>query len=152
MYISWRPQWNCFDEEIIEQAEFCFDKDMCRPACEASFFANGTLRTAVADQKSINDSCSRRKSDCSTTKLIKGIEFINVTWSPQTQRISCALFRTCMDYTNYFRVKAFSLNKQREKVNTLFVCDNTHIALSSKFQTSWFEFATRVGKVSFKVF
>ena len=126
MYISWRPQWNCFNKEVTELAEFCFYDMSCFRACEVSFFANGTFRSAVGDRTNISNACRKRKQDC---KIIgeqnKEIDFVNVTWSPETQRISCTLFTTCMDYRNSFSVMAFSLNNRRAIVDTLVICHNS---------------------------
>ncbi|CAB4003806.1 ---NA--- [Paramuricea clavata] len=121
-YISWRPQWNCFDENIIEQAQFCFYDGPCFPVCEASFFANGTFRAARTYEDEIINVCRKRDdckfiSDQDSTKINNvSNKFINVLWSPETRRITCALFRTCMHYTYTFSVKAFSFNDGRERI------------------------------------
>ena len=123
VYISWRPQWNCFDKEVTELAEFCFYDMPCFRACEVSFFANGTFRSAVADRANIRNACQNRKRDCQIIgEPNEDIDFVNVTWSPETQRISCTLFTTCIDYRNSFSVKASSLNRERTIVNTLAIC------------------------------
>lgn len=133
IYISWRPQWNCFDESVIEQAQFCFYDGPCFPVCEASFFANRTFRAAQTYEDEIINVCRKRvhdKDDCEiisdqeSTKMNNvSYKFINVLWSPETQRISCALFRTCMDYTNTFSVKAYSFNDGRERtLDSVDVC------------------------------
>ena len=137
VYISWRPQWNCFDKEVTEQAVFCFyNPKACFRACEVSFFANGTFRSSVADRTNIANACKKRKSDCKINgEQNKEIDFVNVTWSPETQRISCTLFTTCMDYRNSFSVQAFSLNNRRAIVDTLEICHkSSQIWLLSKLK------------------
>ena len=113
--------------------------------CEASFFANRTFRAAQTYEDEIINVCRKRvhdKDDCEiisdqeSTKMNNvSYKFINVLWSPETQRISCALFRTCMDYTNTFSVKAYSFNDGRERtLDSVDVCrKNTRAYEESTF-------------------
>jgi hypothetical protein len=131
VYISWRPQWNCFDKNITEQAEFCFYNKQCLRVCEASFFSNGTFRAAKTYGDDFVKACNNRNG-CTIEDKWKDIKFINVSWSHQTQRISCTLFRTCMDYSSSFSIKASSLIDGNE-IHNVDVCPYNRLYDDSKF-------------------
>ena len=107
--ISWRPRiLNLPPNGSVEQAQFCFHtyygngSTHCFPACGATFFANGTLKETRSYQKDIINFCHTRGDLCKM--LPPNITLNQITWSPETQTISCSLLRTCLVYQEYFFV------------------------------------------------
>ncbi|XP_028399797.1 uncharacterized protein LOC114523141 [Dendronephthya gigantea] len=135
IHIKWRPLRSCRDgEDTKEQARFCFyNFSTCYPVCEASFFANGTfrgVRTYNNTYNEIRDGCNKR-SGCSLQNRTKDVKFITVSWSPETQTVSCTLFRTCMDYPGTFSIKIFSINDERDEFRSYVCHPLTQIAESN---------------------
>lgn len=64
-------------------------------------------------------------------------DFITVNWSVEKQRITCVLFRTCIDFTGTFEVKANSMNAEGVVVNAVSICnEDLQIFSLSKFSYS----------------
>ena len=110
IYISWQPRWSCFSNGLVEHAEFCFVDNKCYRVCEASFFANGSLHSSQTYGDKMKEACRNRPHDCELGKKQKDIKFITMSWSPERQKITCSLFKTCMDYQNQFSVNVYSNN------------------------------------------
>ena len=125
--LSWRRLWSCFNNGTTERARFCFSEDLCYPLCEASFFANGTLRAARTYEEEVKKGC-KSYSRCKPISEKKDRKFIKVSWSPTTQTISCELYTTCME--DGFWVKAKSLNEAGAVVNDVTVCDHNIVHTS----------------------
>ena len=129
---SWRRQWSCFDNGTTEQARFCIPDKSCYPLCEASFFANGTLRAARTYEEEIREGClsyGRKNLGCELISHRTDMKFIKMSWSAKTRTISCELYSTCMN--RFFSVKAVSLNDAGTVVNDVEVCHH-NILFNSK--------------------
>ncbi|XP_046859540.1 uncharacterized protein LOC124452925 isoform X2 [Xenia sp. Carnegie-2017] len=115
--ISWRPRiLNLPPNGSVEQAQFCFHTYYydngpahCFPACGATFFANGTLKETRSYQKDIISFCHTWGASCKM--LPPTITLNQITWSPETQTISCSLLRTCLVYQQYFSVVGIASSK-----------------------------------------
>ena len=87
--------------------------------CEASFFANGTLRATQTFETEIMNAC-RTSGLCKPISNRTDMKFINVSWSATTQAISCVLYAACVETS--FTVTAYSLNETGAKVDEVEIC------------------------------
>ena len=119
--ISWR-----FGNHATEQARFCLGDCMNGSVrlCEASFFANGTLRATRTFETEIMEACHA----CGRCKNISNrtdMKFINVSWSATTQAISCELYGACVE--TFFVVTAHLFNETGAKVDEVVICPHDTI-------------------------
>ena len=89
------------------------------PLCEASFFANGTLRATRTFETEIMKAC-RACGRCKPISNRTDMKFINVSWSATTQAISCVLYAACVETS--FTVTAYSFNETGAKVDEVDIC------------------------------